>query len=362
METGMADKILFIDRDGTLIEEPEDNQVDQLEKVRLVPGVIPALIKLAQIGYRFVMISNQDGLGTAAFPKERFELCQNHVLALFSTQGITFDEIFICPHLPDECCECRKPRAGLLTRFLAETDIDMSASAVIGDRETDLELAERIGVSGMLVEPGGERATSWPGIVDFLRHSDRKAAIERNTSETRIKVSVNLDNEGPIQVSTGIGFFDHMLEQISKHGGFSLSLQCVGDLGVDDHHTVEDVAICLGTALRNALGSKHGIGRYGFVAPMDESEARVSIDLSGRGRFVFNGQFPTERVGGLATEMIEHFFRSLSDSVGAALHIEVFGQNSHHMAEASFKSVGRALRQAFRLDGTELPSTKGTLS
>jgi len=357
----MATKVLFIDRDGTLIAEPADNQVDALEKVRLVENVIPALLELANSGYRFVMVSNQDGLGTEAFPEDRFRVCHDHVMALFASQGIEFDEVFICPHMPDEGCDCRKPRAGLLTRYLAETDIDLDASGVIGDRPTDLELAERIGVRGYLLDPGGGHEHSWRGIADALCFADRQACMQRVTNETRIRAAVNLDTGSPITVSTGIGFFDHMLEQIAKHGGFALTLECVGDLEIDDHHTVEDTAICLGGALRKALGDKRGIGRYGFVVPMDESEARVSVDLSGRGRFVFNGKFPRESVGELSTEMVEHFFRSLSESLGAALHIDVRGQNAHHMVEASFKSVGRVLREAIRRDGDDLPSTKGTL-
>ncbi len=353
--------VLFLDRDGTLIEEPDDNQVDSLAKVRLVAGVIPALLELAQNGYRFVIVSNQDGLGTAAFPEQQFRTCQEHVLALFASQGIEFDEIFICPHTADDNCECRKPRAGLLTQYLAANDIDLAASAVIGDRHTDLELAERIGIKGLLLDPQGNRETSWAGIVDTLCHGERCATVERNTNETRIHATVNLDTVEPIAIATGIGFYDHMLEQIAKHGGFSLSLSCDGDLDVDDHHTVEDTAICLGAALRQALGNKRGIGRYGFVVPMDESEARVSLDLSGRGSFVFTGTFPRASVGELSTEMVEHFFRSLSDALGAALHIEVDGENAHHMIEACFKSVGRSLRQAMRRDGHDLPSTKGTL-
>lgn len=358
----MSVPVLFLDRDGTLIEEPFDNQVDALDKIRLVKGVVPALLELSRHGYRFVMVSNQDGLGTASFPQQHFELCQQFVLKLFSSQGIAFDEIFICPHLPDEACECRKPRAGLLTRFLAETDIDLSASAVIGDRQTDLDLAQRIGVRGLLVDPGGTHATTWPGIADALCHQERCRTVSRHTKETRVEATVNLDTEGPVDIRTGIGFFDHMLEQVAKHGGFSLVLRCEGDLEVDEHHTVEDVAITLGTAIREALGSKRGIGRYGYVVPMDESEARVSLDLSGRGRFVFRGEFPRSQVGGLATEMVEHFFLSLSDSLAAALHIEVQGENAHHMVEACFKCVGRTLRQALRREGSALPSTKGTLS
>ena len=357
----MSLKVLFIDRDGTLIEEPGDFQVDALHKIRLVADVIPALLTLADHGYRFVMVSNQDGLGTESFPAEQFDRCHEHTLALFTTQRVTFDEIFICPHLPDDGCECRKPRTGLLTRYLAATDIDLDASAVIGDRDTDMELAERIGVQGLRVELDGPREQSWAGIVDLLCHSDRIAEVERNTNETRIAVSVNLDTTGQTEISTGIGFFDHMLEQIAKHAGLSLELVCSGDLEVDEHHTVEDVAITLGTALRKALGNKFGIGRYGFVLPMDESDAQVTLDLSGRSVFVFRGTFPRSQVGELSTEMVEHFFRSLADSLGAALHIEVRGENTHHMVEACFKAVGRTLRQAFNRDGTELPSTKGAL-
>lgn len=357
----MADSVLFIDRDGTLIEEPADFQVDALSKVRLVEDVIPALIELSQNGYRLVIVSNQDGLGTDSFPASDYQICQDHMLALFASQGIRFDETFICPHLPEDGCECRKPRAGLLTRFLAETDIDLQRSAVIGDRETDMQLAQRIGVSGYLLAPDDQEGLTWPAIVNFLCHAERQSTVERNTNETNICAAVNLDVASPVSISTGIGFYDHMLEQIAKHGGFSLTLQCDGDLDVDEHHTVEDTAICLGSALREALGNKRGVGRYGFVLPMDESEARVSIDLSGRGCFVFNGEFPRETVGQMSTEMVEHFFRTLADALGAALHIEVQGENAHHMVEACFKSVGRVLRQAIHREGAEMPSTKGTL-
>ncbi|NIL93674.1 MAG: bifunctional histidinol-phosphatase/imidazoleglycerol-phosphate dehydratase HisB [Woeseiaceae bacterium] len=356
----MAERILFLDRDGTLIEEPGDFQVDALEKFRLVPGVIPALIELAAHGYRFIVVSNQDGLGTDAFPEEDFRVCQDHMLALFASQGVVFDAFLICPHLPEDGCECRKPRAGLLTRFLAETDVDLDNSAVIGDRETDMQLAEKIGVRGLLLD--GEGSLTWPDIVNELCYCERRATCERATRETRIRATVNLDVAQPIRISTGIGFYDHMLEQVAKHGGFSLVLDCDGDLEVDDHHTVEDTAICLGEALRQALGNKLGTARYGFVVPMDESEASASIDLSGRGRIVFNADFARESVGELSTEMVEHFFRSLADSLGAAIHVTVTGQNAHHMVEACFKAVGRALRSAIRRDGTELPSTKGTLS
>ncbi len=358
----MAQRVLFLDRDGTLIEEPPDNQVDRLDKVRLVSGVIPALLVLRNHGYRFVMVSNQDGLGTDTFPERDFRACQEHMLALFESQEISFDQIFICPHRAEDNCECRKPRAGLLTRYLAATDVDLANSAVVGDRPTDLELAKRIGVRGFRLDPAGGRAMTWAGIADALCHADRAAAVSRKTRETEITACVNLDIAEPIAVHTGIGFYDHMLEQIAKHAGISLVLECRGDLDIDDHHTVEDTAICLGAAIRKALGNKYGIGRYGFLLPMDESEAQVSLDLSGRAWFEFNGKFPRERVGELATEMVEHFFRSLADSLGASLHIRVSGRNAHHMIEACFKAVGRALRAAVRRSGADLPSTKGVLS
>ena len=351
-------KVLFIDRDGTLVEEPADQQVDALEKVRLVPGVMPALAALKAAGYRFVMVSNQDGLGTDSFPEAMFEPVQAHILALFESQGLGFDEVFICPHFDRDGCDCRKPRTGLLTRYLAATDIDLGKSAVIGDRDTDLELAQRIGIAGYKLADG----LAWPDVVDALCHGERVAEVTRNTNETRIRVAINLDSSAEPEVSTGLGFFDHMLEQVAKHGGFRLQLDCEGDLHIDEHHTVEDTAICLGTALREALGDKRGIGRYGFVVPMDESEARVSIDLSGRGALVFDGDFPRDAVGGLSIEMVRHFFLSLADSLGAALHIEVRGANTHHMVEACFKGTGRALRQAIRRDGDDLPSTKGVLA
>jgi len=356
----MSRRVLFIDRDGTLIEEPDDCQVDSLRKVRLTRGVLPALLELKLHGYAFVMVSNQDGLGTAAFPTEQFQESQQHVLDLFSSQGIEFEEIFICPHLPEASCECRKPRTGLLTRYLAGNAINLNKSAVIGDRPTDAEMAERLGVQSFTIDPSSPEE-SWRTVVTDLCHADRRARRQRTTNETAIQVAVNLDQRDPISIDTGIGFYDHMLEQVAKHGGFSLEVKCDGDLEIDDHHTVEDTALCLGATMREALGNKFGIGRYGFVVPMDESEARVSIDLSGRSRFEFAGSFPSERVGEMSTEMVEHCFHSLADSLGAALHIEVYGDNTHHMVEACFKAVGRALRQAIRLEDNSLPTTKGLL-
>ncbi|HNP37423.1 MAG TPA: bifunctional histidinol-phosphatase/imidazoleglycerol-phosphate dehydratase HisB [Woeseiaceae bacterium] len=358
----MRSKVLFIDRDGTLVSEPYDFQVDSLAKVQLVDDVISSLLQLKQHGYRFVMVTNQDGLGTVAFPAAKFQQCQDFILQVFASQGIRFDEIFVCPHLPSENCDCRKPRTGLLTRYLASSNLDLKHCAVIGDRDTDLELARRIGIKGLQLIAGGAFENTWPGIVDALCYADRTATVARETKETNIRVTVSLDAMGRSEIATGIGFFDHMLEQIARHGNFRLQLTCTGDLHIDEHHSVEDIAICIGTAMRDALGDKRGIGRYGFVIPMDESEAHVAIDLSGRGNLEFVGDFPRDHVGEMSIEMVRHFFLSLADSLGAAIHIRVQGENTHHMVEACFKAVGRALRPALRLEGGDLPSTKGMLA
>lgn len=358
----VAQKVLFVDRDGTLIVEPDDEQVDSIDKLELVPGVIPALLALTSHGYRLVMVTNQDGLGTESFPRADFDGPQRRLLSLLASQGVEFDAVFVCPHLSDDRCDCRKPRAGLLTRYLAETAIDTERSAVIGDRESDMAFAANLGLRGYLLRADGEFDSRWEGICQAILTAPRAASVVRKTRETNIELRVELDSGGPTTVDTGIGFFDHMLEQIAKHGGFRLQLICAGDLEVDAHHTVEDVALCLGEALRGALGDKLGIGRYGFLLPMDESEARVSIDLSGRPFCVFEGDIPGDRVGGMPTEMVGHFFRSFADALRAAIHVDVRGENAHHMVEASFKSVGRALRQAIRREGSELPSTKGLLA
>jgi imidazoleglycerol-phosphate dehydratase/histidinol-phosphatase len=354
-----AAKILFVDRDGTLIEEPADEQVDRLDKVRWMPGVFAALQKAAAAGYRLVMVTNQDGLGTASFPREQFELPQQFVLDTLASQGLKFDAVFICPHKPADGCSCRKPLPGILGDFLQRQPVDLAGSAMIGDRDTDLAFAQNIGVRGLRVRKDGDVAETWPAVIAELLA--RRATVQRRTKETDISVQVDLDAENPIHVTTGIGFFDHMLEQIARHGGFSLRLACKGDLHIDEHHTVEDCALALGEALRQALGAKRGIGRYGFLLAMDESRAQVAIDLSGRPYAVWEGKFGRTEVGGLPTELVPHFFRSLSDALGAAVHVGVTGENTHHMVEASFKGVGRALRQAIRHEGSELPSTKGVL-
>jgi imidazoleglycerol-phosphate dehydratase/histidinol-phosphatase len=354
-------RVLFLDRDGTLNEEPPDEQVDSLEKIKLLPGVIPALLDLKRAGFTFVMVTNQDGLGTESLPRDKFEHAHQFILALFASQGITFDEVFVCPHFKREDCACRKPKTGMVEEFVRANPIDKAHSFMVGDRDTDLEFAVRLGIEGIRVRADGTEAESWRAIAQRILGAARHAHVRRTTKETDVVVELDLSREGPSTVSTGLGFFDHMLEQIARHGGFALNISCKGDLQIDEHHTVEDCALALGSALRDALGDKRGIGRYGFLLAMDEAEAQVALDISGRPYFVWEGRFNRERVGDLPTELVPHFFRSLAESLGAALHVAVRGENTHHMIEACFKGVGRSLRQAIRLEGNELPSTKGVL-
>jgi imidazoleglycerol-phosphate dehydratase / histidinol-phosphatase len=358
--TGPLSPVLFVDRDGTLIEEPPDEQVDSLAKVRFIPGVFAALSALRRAGFRIVMVTNQNGIGSPAFPQDAFEAPHRFVIDAFASQGIDFEAVFVCPHLPSEGCGCRKPRIGLVERWLRAAQVDLAASAMVGDRDTDLEFARNIGVRGLRVQLAGTAQETWPAIVREL--TARRARVERVTRETTVRVSIDLDSEMPARIATGIGFFDHMLDQLAKHAGFSLELECRGDLHIDEHHTVEDTALGLGEALRNALGDKAGIRRYGFLLPMDEARAQVAIDLSGRGVSVFEGRFGRDLVGALPSELIPHFFRSLADALGAAIHITVIGENTHHMIEACFKGTGRALREAIRCEnGGGVPSTKGVL-
>lgn len=350
-------RILFIDRDGTLIVEPPDEQVDSLDKLQLMPDVIPALLALRDAGFELVMVSNQDGRGTEAFPEQDFIVPHRKMLELFDSQGIRFSAEHIDPHFPEEGADTRKPGIGMLLDYLRSGTLDFDDSWVIGDRQTDLELARNLGVGGILLDADN----GWMEIAHRLCRRPRVASVLRETRETRIAVRVDLEGSG-CTIDTGIGFFDHMLEQIASHGAFALELSCKGDLEVDEHHTVEDCALALGQALDEALGDRRGIGRYGFVLPMDESRAQVAVDLSGRPALVFEAQFPRDRIGGLSTEMVKHFFHSLSQSLRAALHLSVVGDNSHHMVEALFKGTGRALRPALRRQGFELPSTKGSLS
>jgi imidazoleglycerol-phosphate dehydratase/histidinol-phosphatase len=354
-------RILFLDRDGTLNEETADEQINSLAKVRLMPEVIPALLELKRAGFSFVMVTNQDGLGTPAFPQEDFEPAHLYILELLRSQGIEFEAVCICPHFLREGCGCRKPKLGMVQEFLAANEVDRQHSFMIGDRNTDLEFAANLGIAGFKVTLHGPENETWPRIAANILGRARRAQVRRKTKETEVVVDVDLSRQEASSISTGLGFFDHMLEQIAKHGGFTLNLKCVGDLQIDEHHTVEDCALSLGAALREALGDKHGIARYGFLLAMDEAEAQVALDLSGRPYFLWEGKFNRERVGELPTELVPHFFRSLAESLGAALHINVRGENSHHMIESCFKGVGRSLRQAIRLEGTELPSTKGAL-
>lgn len=352
-------KILFIDRDGTLINEPDDEQVDRWEKLQLCDAVIPSLLALQNAGFTLVMVSNQDGLGTPRFPESTFWPIQNSLLALLASQGVQFEGVYICPHMPDAGCDCRKPRVGLVLDYLNKQIIDRQNSFVIGDRDTDLEFARNLGIQGLRI--GSDTTPNWHAITKQLINRDRMAEVERITNETQIRVAVNLDAADLVAVNTGIGFFDHMLEQVARHGGFALSLTVKGDLQVDDHHTVEDTALALGDALRQALGDKRGIGRYGFVLPMDESLAQAAIDLSGRSVCQFEACFERDTVGSFSTELVSHFFQSLAQSLPAAIHLTVRGDNTHHMVEACFKALGRCLRAAITKVDSTLPTTKGIL-
>lgn len=350
-------RILFIDRDGTLIEEPADEQIDSLEKLALVAGVIPALLRLQEAGYEFVIVSNQDGLGTDSYPEADFRAPHEKMHQLFRSQGIVFAAEHIDPHFEHEGSPNRKPGIGMVLDYLKSGDLDLADSWVIGDRETDLQLAENMGIGGFRL---GADGLTWADITHQLVTRPRTGTVQRTTRETDIRVVVDLDATGT-EIDTGIGFFDHMLDQLASHGGFRLALRCAGDLEIDEHHTVEDCALALGEALNQALGDRRGIGRYGFVLPMDESLAQVTVDLSGRPAFRFEAAFPRDQVGQLSTEMVQHFFASLSQALGAALHLTVTGDNTHHMVEGLFKGAGRALRPALARSGSEMPSTKGML-
>jgi len=352
-------RILFLDRDGTLIIEPEDFQIDSLEKLELVDAVIPALLKLKDAGYEFVIVSNQDGLGTASNPRENFQPPHDKMLSLFASQGINFVAEHLDPHFESDNSPNRKPGIGMLLDYLKSGELNLEDSWVIGDRQTDMQLAGNMGIGGILCGPDGQH---WNDIAHELCTRPRRGSVQRNTNETKISVDVDLDTSGGNEISTGIGFFDHMLDQIAAHGGLRLQLLCKGDLEIDEHHTVEDCALALGQALDQALGDRRGIGRYGFILPMDESLAEVAIDLSGRPAFEFTADFPRDMVGKMSTEMVSHFFASLSQSLRCALHMKVSGENTHHMVEGLFKGAGRALRPALARQGTDLPSTKGVLA
>lgn len=367
-------KYLFIDRDGTLVAEPADEQVDRLDKIEFEPDVIASMQRLRDAGWSFVMVTNQDGLGTDSFPEEDFRIPQDFIVGLLRSQGIVFDEILVCPHFPSDNCKCRKPNVGLVLEYLKRTDWDRENSRVIGDRETDVKLGENMGIGSIKYN---RESMGWTAIADSLTKQPRTAKIVRDTKETKISVEVNLDKEGGSSIATGIGFFDHMLDQIATHGGFRMDVSCEGDLHVDEHHSVEDVGIALGTAIRQALGDKRGIIRFAYVLPMDEVYAKleafetsllnekisVALDISGRPfcSFVCDADWTRQNVGDFPTEMVPHFFRSLADAMGITLHLNVTEGNAHHQVEALFKGFGRALRTALRKEGNALPSSKGVL-
>lgn len=354
--------ILFVDRDGTLIREPADFQIDAYAKLAFVDGVVPAMLRLRDAGYDFVMVTNQDGLGTEAFPQENFDGPHALMLQIFESQGIRFRDILIDRSFPHENAPTRKPALGLMQPLLRDRNIDWARSAMVGDRETDIEFAVNLGIRGFkLKSPQFGDGVDWTEIAHALADAPRIARVERNTKETRIEVDVDLDREADPDVKTGLGFYDHMLEQLGKHGGFALTLRCDGDLHIDEHHTVEDSALALGQALRQALGDKRGIARYGFTLPMDEAQASATLDWSGRPYFVFDGEFKRDKVGELSTELVPHIFRSLCETAGLNLHLSVRGDNDHHKIEACFKAVARALRMSFKREGDTLPSTKGAL-
>lgn len=378
-------KILFIDRDGTLIHEPEDYQIDNLDKLEFYPEVFYYLSKIGrELDYEFIMVTNQDGLGTASFPEENFWPIQNFIIKTFKMEGINFSDILIDITFPHDNAPTRKPRTGLLEeKYLNnEKEYDLKNSFMIGDRLTDIEFALNFGGKGIFIdtheELGGKevendalkvqktialRTRSWREIYEFLKLQDRTAEISRKTNETDIKIKLNLDGTGKSKIDTGISFFDHMLDQIARHGQMDIEILVKGDLEVDEHHTIEDTAIALGEVFRNALGNKLGIERYGFCLPMDDCLAQVAIDFGGRNWLVWEAEFKREMIGQMPTEMFYHFFKSFSDGARANLNIKAEGTNEHHKIEAIFKAFAKSIKMAVKRDVEKmiLPSTKGML-
>lgn len=374
----MKKKVLFIDRDGTLvIEPPVDYQLDSFEKLEFYPKVFRNLHFIrTRLDFEFVMVTNQDGLGTPSFPEETFWPVHNLVLKTFAGEGITFDDICIDRSFPEDHAPTRKPRTGMLTRYIDNEEYDLAGSFVIGDRATDVELARNLGCRAILLQPDTSilkdkeleqtcalATTDWDRVAEYLFAGERTAEVRRATKETDIHVRVNLDGNGTCDISTGLGFFDHMLEQIGKHGGIDLTIQVKGDLYVDEHHTIEDTAIALGECLYQALGSKRGIERYGYSLPMDDCLCQVALDFGGRAWLVWDASFHREKIGEMPTEMFLHFFKSLSDAARMNLHIRAEGENEHHKIEGIFKALARSLKMAIRRDiyHYEVPSSKGSL-
>lgn len=379
----MPKRVLFIDRDGTLVVEPENYQLDCLTKLEFYPKVFQYMSKIAnELDFELAMVTNQDGLGTDSFPEDTFWPTQNFIIKAFENEAIQFDEIFIDKSFPEDNAPTRKPRTGMLTKYLNNPEYDLENSFVIGDRITDVELAKNLGSKAIFIKNeenlgGNEIATSleelqniislqtndWQKIYEFLKLQQRIASIKRTTNETDIEITLNLDGTGKSNINTGISFFDHMLDQIARHGQMDLDIQVKGDLEVDEHHTIEDTAIALGEVFANALGNKLGIERYGFCLPMDDCLAQVAIDFGGRNWLVWETEFKREMIGKMPTEMFFHFFKSFTDGAKANLNIKAEGTNEHHKIEAIFKAFAKAIKVAVKRDVEKmiLPSTKGLL-
>lgn len=354
-------KVLFIDRDGTLIKEPEDEQIDAFEKLVFVEGVFRNLAFIRNnLDFEFVMVSNQDGLGTESFPEDTFWPVHNFILQTLKGEGIEFDNILIDRHFPADNHPCRKPGTGMLTEYIDNPEYDLAGSYVIGDRETDAQLAENLGCKALIL---GKEGMDWEKIAELLFAGERVAEMVRTTKETDITVRLNLDGTGKCDIKTGLGFFDHMLEQIGRHGMMDLYVRCNGDLDVDEHHTIEDTGIVLGECIARALGDKRGIERYGYSLPMDDCLAQVCLDFGGRPWLVWDAEFKREKVGEMPTEMFHHFFKSVSDAARINLNIKAEGTNEHHKIEGIFKAFARSIRMAVKRDiyHYQLPSTKGAL-
>ena len=377
-------KVLFIDRDGTIITEPEDEQVDSIEKFRFTPGAITGLARIAkETDYEMVMVTNQDGLGTPSFPEDTFWPLHNFILKSFESEAVHFSEVLIDRTFPHENAPTRKPGTGMFTKYLNNPEYDLANSFVIGDRITDIQLAKNLGCKGIWINNDANLGAAeikdqvadlrqstivletihWKEIYEFLKLGLRTVVHERNTNETKIRVELNLDGSGKANINTGLGFFDHMLDQIARHGKMDLNITTNGDLHIDEHHSIEDTGIALGEAFGKALADKRGLERYGFALPMDEAEAKVLIDFGGRNWIVWNAVFKREKIGEMPTEMFFHFFKSFSDAAKCNLNIECHGDNEHHKIEAIFKAFAKAIRMAVKRDplSNYLPSTKGVL-